>query len=80
MSPEERMAAAILKFDEDPILKKPQYCIFKGHDAFREAVIAAKLYLDERDNAAGHAEPEGSCGAPGPHRGLLAQPRLRRDR
>ena len=34
MSPEERMAAAILKFDEDPILKKPQYCIFKGHDAY----------------------------------------------
>jgi hypothetical protein len=74
------MAAAILKFDEDPILKKPQYCIFKGHDAFREAVIAARLYLDERTHAAGHAEPNGGGGAESPHRGLLAQPRLRRDR
>jgi hypothetical protein len=51
MSPEERMAAAILKFDDDPILKKPQYCIFKGHDALREAVIAAKLFMDESNAA-----------------------------
>jgi hypothetical protein len=79
MSPEERMAAAILKFDDDPILKKPQYCIFKGHDALREAVIAAKLFMDE-SNAAGHAEPPRGGRPQNPDRGLLVAPRLRPNR
>jgi hypothetical protein len=52
------MAAAILAFDEDPVLKKPQYCRLKGHNALREAVIAAKLFLDEGAGDRRYAEPD----------------------
>jgi hypothetical protein len=79
MSPEDRMATAILALEDEPWLKHQRYARFKGLPAFREAVIAAKVYLNERDDAAGHPEPDGRRGARGAHQGLLGGSRLRRE-
>jgi hypothetical protein len=68
LEPEKRMAAAILAFDDDPVLKKPQYCRLKGHNALREAVIAAKLFLDEGPGERRYFEPDRSREAGGDDR------------
>lgn len=70
LEPEKRMATAILKLEADPVLKKPQYSLVRGHDAFCEMVVAAKLYLGQggvyaprgsgqRRDGGGHAKPGG---------------------